>query len=181
MKLLINVHKRLDQLSDMTGRLISWLTLVMVLVTCMVVVARYALDFGSIGMQESVMYMHGMVFMLGIAFTLKEKAHVRVDIFYERFTEQQKAWVDLLGTIFFLMPVAIFIGITSLDYVALAWSLGEVSSQPGGLPGVYLLKTLLPLMAATLALQGISEAIKNLLVLLGRHQGSNTDGENVNA
>ncbi len=158
----------IDQLSSFTGRAISYLTLVMVLVTCGVVGARYLLGAGSIGLQESVMYMHGIVFMLGIAFTLKENAHVRVDVLYEKFSPKTRAWVDLIGSLVFLLPVAIFIGISSLDYVALAWSMKESSGQPGGLPGVYLLKTLIPLMAGLLALQGVAEIIRNGLIVSGR-------------
>lgn len=171
MRLLNTIAEKIDLLSDITGRLVSGLTILMAIVTCIVVAARYAFNLGSVGLQESVMYMHGAVFMLGIAFTLKENAHVRVDVFYERFSRRAKALVDLAGTLFLLMPVAAFIGLSSLDYVALAWSLKESSGQPGGLPGVYLLKTLIPAMAAALALQGLAEIMRNALVLAGRETG----------
>ena len=162
------IADRVDRLSDITGRLISYLTLFMVIVTCLVVTTRYVFNLGSTGLQEAVMYMHAVVFMLGIAFTLKEKAHVRVDVLYQRFSTRTRALVDLVGTLVFLLPVAMFIGVTSLDYVALAWSLKEASGQPGGLPAVFLLKTLIPLMAATLALQGLSEIVKNLFIIAGK-------------
>ena len=137
----------------------------MVIVTFMVVIARYLFSINSIALQESVMYMHGSVFMLGIAFTLKEKEHVRVDVLYERFNERTRALVDMLGAILFLLPVNAFIFWISLDYVNFSWSLSESSAQPGGLPGVFLLKTLIPVMAGLVTLQGLAEFLKALLIL----------------
>ena len=150
----------IDFLNDTIGRGIAWLTLLMVVVTCGVVIARYLMGINSIALQESVMYMHGCVFMLGIAFTLKEKAHVRVDVLYERYSDQVRALIDMLGTILFLIPVNAFIFWISLEYVNFSWSLSESSAQPGGLPAVYLLKTLIPVMAGLVTLQGIAEFLK---------------------
>ncbi|MBO6563647.1 MAG: TRAP transporter small permease subunit [Pseudomonadales bacterium] len=134
----------------------------MVVVTCGVVVARYVFNFGSIALQETVMYMHGAVFLLGIAFTLKEQGHVRVDVLDEKFSERTRAVIDILGNLLFLLPVAGYILWASLDYVSFSWSVKESSAQPGGLPGVYLLKTLIPIMAALLILQGLSETCKSI-------------------
>lgn len=160
----------IEKLSDLVGRGISWLTLAMVLVTCGVVLARYVFSIGSIALQESVMYMHGLVFMLGIGFTLKERGHVRVDVFYERMSERTKTLVDMAGHLFFLVPVSVFIFWISLDYVIFAWKLRESSGQPGGLPGIYLMKTLIPVMAVLLLLQGIAEFLKGLARLTGLRQ-----------
>jgi TRAP-type mannitol/chloroaromatic compound transport system permease small subunit len=137
----------------------------MVVVTCAVVTARYLFNFGSIGLQESVMYMHGAVFMLGIAFTLKEQGHVRVDVLYERFPPRVKVCIDIAGHLLLLIPFSIFILWTSLEYVSFSWSLRESSGQPGGLPAVYLIKGLIPAMAVLLLLQGISEILKGFLSL----------------
>ena len=140
----------------------------MVLFTCGVVAARYIFNVGSIGMQELVMYLHGCVFMIGIAFTLKEKGHVRVDVLHERFSEKNKAIIDIIGTLLFLMPFCLFIFFVSLEYVRFAWSVQESSPDPGGLPGVFLLKTLIPVMAILVGLQGISGVLKNLSRLMSR-------------
>jgi len=140
----------------------------MVIVTCAVVLARYVFGVGSIALQESVMYMHGIVFMLGIAFTLKEQGHVRVDVLHEKFSRRTRTLIDIAGTILFLLPLSIFILLTSLDYVSFAWSLRESSAQPGGLPGVFLVKTLIPVMAALLALQGIAEILRGIVSLAGQ-------------
>ena len=166
--LLTRSYKTIDRLNDLTGRLVSWITLLMVIVTCAVVLARYVFGAGSIALQESVMYMHGIVFMLGIAFTLKEQGHVRVDVLHEKFSRRTRTLIDIAGTVLFLLPVSIFILLTSLDYVSFSWSLRESSAQPGGLPGVFLVKTLIPVMAALLALQGIAEILRGIVSLAGQ-------------
>jgi TRAP-type mannitol/chloroaromatic compound transport system permease small subunit len=152
----------IDTINQITGKVVSLLTLTMVIITCVVVTARYLFNVGSIGLQESVMYMHGAVFMLGIAFTLKEQGHVRVDVLYVKFPPRVKVFIDIVGHLLFLVPFSIFILWTSLDYVSFSWSLKESSGQPGGLPGVYLIKGLIPAMAVLLLLQGISEILKDL-------------------
>ena len=106
------------------------------------------------------MYMHGTVFMLGIAFTLKERGHVRVDVLHERLSLRARAVIEMTGSVSFLIPVSIVMLLSSFEYVGFSWSLKESSAQPSGLPGVYLLKTLIPMMAGLLLLQGISELIK---------------------
>jgi|TARA_Y100000310_G_scaffold49418_1_gene45690 TRAP-type mannitol/chloroaromatic compound transport system permease small subunit len=138
----------------------------MMLITCLVVFLRYLLNMGSIALQESVTYLHGMVFLLGIAYTMKQKAHVRVDIIYQKLDPRTKCWMDLLGTLLFLFPVSIFITWVSIEYVQFSWNLLEGSAEPGGLPGVFLLKSLIPLMAVLLFLQGVAELLRNALILL---------------
>lgn len=144
------------------GRAVAWLTLAMVLVTFLVVMLRYLLDSGYIWMQESVTWMHGLVFMLAAAYTLQHDEHVRVDIFYRRLGTRGRAWVNLLGTLFLLMPTALFIFYTSLDFVARSWRVGESSAEAGGLPALYLLKTVIPLAAVLLLLQGLALALKSV-------------------
>jgi len=164
---------RLDRLAEITGQVTAWLTLALVLVTFTVVVLRYAFQFGSIAMQESILYLHASVFMLGAAYTLRYDGHVRVDIFYRGFSAKHKALVNLLGSLLLLLPVCIFLLWTSWSYVATAWSLHEGSREAGGLPYVYLLKTLIPLSALLLILQGISQALAGLGTLLAPHDDDN--------
>ncbi|MDG1705477.1 MAG: TRAP transporter small permease subunit [Porticoccaceae bacterium] len=158
----------IDRLTEIIGRVISWLTLIMVFLVVTVVVMRYFLEMGSIALQELVTYIHAMVFMLGIAFTLKRGGHVRVDIFYRDFPAQRKALVDLLGGLFFLLPVTLLIFVTSWDYVAASWAITETSAENNGLPFIYLLKTLMLIMPGMLLLQGIAEVLKSGLILSGR-------------
>lgn len=157
---------RLDRLAEITGQASAWLTLLLVLVTFTVVVLRYVFQFGSIAMQESIFYLHASVFMLGAAYTLRKDGHVRVDIFYRGFSAKRQALVNLLGSLFLLLPVCIFLLWSSWGYVATAWSIQEGSGEAGGLPYIYLLKTLIPLSALLLILQGISQALAGLGTLL---------------
>ena len=159
----------IDRLTDLCAAGARWLIPVMALLTVIVAVLRYALSAPTIALQESVVYMHAAVFMLGIAVTLKAGAHVRVDILYGRMGPRAKAAVDLAGTVVFLLPVAGFIFYTSLSYVSFSWSLWERSPEPGGLPFVYALKTLIPALATLVTLQGLAEALRSLLVLTGRN------------
>ncbi len=159
--------RTLDRIAEETGRIVSWLTLAMVIVTFVVVVLRYAFNIGWIALQESITYLHAMVFMLCAAYTLKHNAHVRVDIFYQRWSRRTRAWVDLLGTLLLLVPVCLFILSASLDYVSLSWSIHEGSREAGGLDCVYILKTAIPLMAVLLLLQGCALAIHSLLTITG--------------
>ena len=169
------IHTRLkaivtiiNHLNETCGRAVSWLTLVMVLVTFAVVVMRYLFNSGSIAMQESITYMHALVFMLGAAFTLKREGHVRVDIFYRKFGVRARAWVDLLGTLLFLFPVFAFLLWISWDYVSFSWSLQESSQEAGGLPFLYLLKSVILIMPVLMLLQGVAIVANSALVLLGQ-------------
>lgn len=157
----------LDALAERVGRLVSWLTLGMVLATVTVVVLRYAAGVGLIWLQESVNWMHSLVFMLGAAYTLKADEHVRVDVFYRGMSERRKAVINLAGTILFLLPLCAFLLVESWQYVATSWRIAERSREAGGLPMIYLLKTVIPVMAVLLALQGISMTLRAMLRLRG--------------
>lgn len=150
----------IDSFTDRSGRLLAWLALAMALVTAFVVVMRYGFNLGSIMAQEAVTYMHACLFMLGAAYALKAGAHVRVDIFYRNFSPRTRAWIDSLGGIVFLLPLCAFILVSSWDYVAESWAIRETSAEPGGIPAVFLLKSLIPLMAVNLFLQGLAETLR---------------------
>lgn len=155
----------IDAFTDQCGRLLAWLTLGMALVTTLIVILRYGFNIGSIMAQESVIYMHGALFLLGAGYALKTGAHVRVDIFYRSFSARGKAWINCLGGIVFLLPLCAFILASSWDYVVESWGMRETSPEPGGIPAVYLLKSLIPLAAINLALQGIAEILRGALLL----------------
>ena len=159
-----------DRFTDSFGRLLAWLVLLMMLAMAAVVVLRYGLEVGSIALQESITYMHACLFMLGLAYTLKHNGHVRVDIFYQRFSSRQRAWVNSLGGIIFLLPLCLFIVGISWDFVSQSWAVREVSTEPGGIPAVFLLKTLIPIMAINLAIQALTEVLRNTLVLIAGDQ-----------
>lgn len=148
----------LDRCSELLGKASSWLTLFMVLVTFVVVVMRYVFDLGFIWLQESVVWMHAFVFMVGAAYTLQQEEHVRVDIFYRDMSAKGRAWVDILGVLLFLFPLCAFLAWAAFDFVAVSWRLQEASRESGGLPYplIPLLKSILVVMPITVALQGFS-------------------------
>lgn len=156
----------LDSVAEYTGTTTAWLTGIMVIVACTVVTLRHVFGIGSVALQESVTYMHALVFMLGAAYALKTGDHVRVDIFYRKMSAHARAWVDVLGSLLFTLPLMIFIGWGSMEFVSESWRIGEGSTDSGGLGGVYLLKSLLPLMALSVSLQAIAEMLRSLLVLM---------------
>lgn len=156
-----------EAVNTWVGRVVAWLAVLMVVVTFLVVVLRYAFDLGWIAMQESVTYMHAALFMLGAAYTLQRDGHVRVDIFYQKLSRRGRALIDLAGTLFLLFPVAVFMAWASWGYVADAWAIHEGSREASGIPGVYLLKTLILVMPALLLLQGSALVVRNGLYLAG--------------
>ena len=160
----------LDRISAVTGKAAAWLTLFMVVVTFVVVVMRKLLDVGFIWVQESVVWMHAVVFMLGAAYTLRDEEHVRVDVFYRAMTPVRRAWVDLIGVVIFLLPVCLFLGWNSFDFVTQSWSIREASRESGGLPYPFvpMLKTVILLMPAAVALQGLSLFLRSLRTIRGR-------------
>ncbi|MFO7552282.1 MAG: TRAP transporter small permease subunit [Haliea sp.] len=167
MALLPLTVRTIDRFTEASGRLLAWLLLAMALLTTAVVVLRYGFNTGSIMAQEAIIYLHGCVFMLGAAYTLKHDGHVRVDIFYRRFSPRGQAWINALGGIVFLMPLCGFILVSSWDYVEASWVIRETSAEAGGIPAVFLLKTLLPLLALNLFLQALAETLRNAAILVG--------------
>src|SRR5579862_1749516 len=155
----------IDRAIAAIGRAAAWCCLYVVIAEFAVVAMRYALGMGSIKLQESVLYAHAGLFMLAAAWTLQVDGHVRVDIFYAQAKPRTRAIVDLVGAIVFLFPVAIAVAALSLPYVERSWTILEGSRETSGLPFVYLLKTLIPLFALLIGLQGIAQAIRAALVL----------------
>lgn len=164
------ISRAIDRFSAVTGNAVAWLTLGMVLVTFLIVILRYVFNLGPIWLQETVIWMHAAVFMLGAAATLQRDDHVRVDIFYRGLSAVRRAWVDLAGVLVFLLPLCGFLLYTSYDYVAASWALREGSRDAGGLPFpmVPLLKTMLLVMPLAVALQGVSLLLASLARLRGR-------------
>ena len=155
-----------DEFTERSGRALAWVCLLLAITTGLIVALRYGLGLGSVALQESITYMHSLLFMLGAAFTLRRDGHVRVDIFYRRFSPRQQAWVNAVGAILFLLPFCFFLLAISADFVQEAWRIREGSPDPGGIHAVFLLKSLIPLMALSLLLQGLAELARNTLTLI---------------
>ena len=157
-----------DRLNDALGRGVAWLTLAMVLVAFAVVILRYVYAVGWVWMQESYVWLHGIVFMLGAGYTLLHNGHVRVDIFYRAAGLRYKAVVDLLGSLLLLLPMVVVVFLVSQPYVVASWQKLEESRQAGGLPGLFLLKTVILAFSLLLGLQGLALAGRSVLALAGR-------------
>jgi TRAP-type mannitol/chloroaromatic compound transport system permease small subunit len=157
----------IDRINAAIGRASAWCGLYIVVVEFAVVVMRYALGIGSIRLAESVIYAHAALFMLAAAWVLQTDGHVRVDIFYAEAKPRTRAAINLLGAVIFLAPFAVALVMLSVPYVERSWSTFERSREASGLPFVYLLKTLIPLFALLIGLQGLAQAIRSVLVLSG--------------
>ena len=154
----------------LVGKGVAWLSLLMVLLTFGIVVLRYGFNLGWIWLQESVTYLHAMVFMLAAAWTWQIDEHVRVDIFYREHTPRQKALVNLVGCLLFLVPVCVFLIMMSWRYVGAAWNSMEGSREAGGLPLVYLQKTLILVLPVMLLAQAV-ETIRGCIRTLAQKSG----------
>ncbi len=155
----------LNRITHVTGIAVAWLLPVMVGLTSLIVLQRLLFDSGSIALQEAVTYFHATVIMLAGAFTLGVDGHVRVDIFYRKMKPVQRAWVDVLGCLLFLLPLAVLCVALSYEYVLAAWKIREGSADAGGIGGVFLLKTLIVINGALLIIQALAGLLKNLVTL----------------
>ena len=166
-----NVYKNLIDFGDSSierlGNVLNVLMIALVFVVIVVVVGRYFFEIGSVALQELTTYLHATIFMLGIAYTLKHDGHVRVDIFYRNFSKRSQALINVIGGLVFILPISVFIGWSSWEYVLASWSIMETSIENNGLPFVYLLKTVMLIMPFLLVIQGLITVTKNLLALYG--------------
>lgn len=150
----------IHQFTERTGKAIRWLTLFMMVLMTVVVVLRYGFLWGSIALQESVLYLHAFTLMLAMAYTLKGNQHVRVDIIYRQQPEDKKNKINKWGHVLFLIPTCVFIIYSSWFYVLQSWRVMEKSQEAGGVPLVFLLKSLLIVMPVLLILQAVAELIQ---------------------
>jgi TRAP-type mannitol/chloroaromatic compound transport system permease small subunit len=162
---MLPIADRIDRLTRAVGRAAAWLAAAIVLMQFALVVARYVFSFGSIWLTQSVIYGHAMLIMLAAAWTLAAGGHVRVDVFYAHASARAQAMVDLIGSLLLLLPFALTLLWLSVPYAARSWAILERSQEVGGLPLVFLLKTLIPLFAVLMVLQGVAQAIRAAAVL----------------
>ena len=154
--------RSIEQFNRLLGKVAAYFALIMMLAQIFSVVARYVFSFGLISVQETVIYGHALIFLLGSAFVLQENKHVRVDVIYEALSHKARRWVDLIGLIGFVLPVAGVILWFSWPYVARSWSTFEGSRQAGGLPAIFLLKTAILIFAVSVLLQVVATVARIL-------------------
>jgi TRAP-type mannitol/chloroaromatic compound transport system permease small subunit len=173
--------RAIDRLNESIGVTVAWLALGLVLVEFTVVLMRYVFGVGSVKMQESIVYMHAIVFMVAAGYTLLHNGHVRCDIFYAAASPRRRALIDLIGVAIFLLPTCALIAWAAWPYVAQAWAVREGSPEGRlGIPGVFLLKSIILVFAALVALQGVALALHSALRLAGREPAESAapgDGE----
>lgn len=157
----------IEWLNHKVGMAAAWLTTALVLIICFDVFNRYLLNKSFVAVQELEWHLFAIIFLLGAAYTLKQNAHVRVDIFYAKASERTRALIDLIGSLLLLIPFCLLIIWTSKDFVLSSYAIAETSPDPGGLPARFLLKGTLPFAFFLVLLQGIAMALKSLLRLLG--------------
>ena len=170
--------RAIDRLNEAIGVSVAWLALLTVLVEFTVVLMRYVFGVGSVKMQESIVYMHATVFMVAAGYTLLHNGHVRCDIFYAAAAPRRKALIDLIGVFIFLLPMCALIAWVASPYVAAAWAVREGSPEGSlGIPGVFLLKSIILVFAGLLALQGVALALHSVLRLAGVENAGATAGD----
>jgi len=177
----------LEAVSEVAGRWTSWLVLLLVILTLIVAVPRYllsnetflslnllSLDWEAIrngygqmvnALGDSIQYVHAIIFMVGVSYAMKHNDHVRIDIFYRNLSTRGQAWVNIIGCLLLFYPTFIFLLLMSWDYVLNSWAIGEASSRPGGLPFIYLLKSLLLIMPIMMMIQGTAWLLRNIQIL----------------
>ncbi len=166
MKTLLALARQIDRLSRFAAVVALWLVLICALVSAGNAMSRYALDLSSNAWLELQWYMFGGTVLLGAPHLLNKNGHIRVDILYARLNDRQRAWLDLLGLLLFLLPFCYFMVIYSWPWFVEAWQINEVSANAGGLIR-WPVKLLLPVGFALLSLQGLSEIIKRVAALRG--------------
>lgn len=152
------------------GHSVAWLTLMLVVLASLAVILRYGFDFSSTKLDESLLYVHGLIFMLGLAYTYQQNQHVRVDVFYERASKRRKDWINLLGAVFFVLPMVSFIIWSGWDYVAASWAIQERSADASGLAYLYLLKSVILISAGLVLLQTLAFIVQYSLALFAADQ-----------
>jgi len=165
-KRLLRISSLIDSLNERIGRLVMWGVLVATLVATGNALAKHFLGQGSNAWLEAQWYLFGALFLLGAGYTLKHNGHVRIDVIHQRFSPRTRAWIDLAGSLLFLLPFAGLLAWLSWPLFAESWRIHEMSPDDGGLLR-WPVKLLLPVGFGLLFLQGISEAIKNLGIIRG--------------
>ncbi len=164
---------KLENISTMIGKAVSYILFLLMLTTVTVVIIRYLFQSGSIALQELTVYLHASIFTLAAGYGLQRNAHVRVDIFYQKMNEIQQAYINIIGTLFLLIPFCVFCFWSAWPYVLRSWEIGEKSADAGGIPAVFLLKTLILLMVVVLLFQALIELIRNILLVFHKAEHLN--------
>ena len=166
MNFLLSISRLIDALNERIGKLVYWLVLVMVLVSSGNAMSRYALSIASNAWLELQWYLFAAVFLLCSGYTLRHNEHIRIDVISGRLSRRGQMWIDIFGTLFFLLPMAAYITWLSWPIFMNAWNSNEISGSAGGLIR-WPARALVPAGFCLLTLQGLSELIKRIAFLQG--------------
>ena len=172
----------INRFSDALGKLTAILFILLLLNVFYDVIMRYLFNDVSIGMQELEWHLYASIFLLSIPYALYKEGHVRVDIIYAGLDARKQAWIDLFGSIFFLIPFALLVAWYGIDFTYESYDLGERSGDPGGLPYRWIIKSVIPLAFFAISISGIGLILKSINTLRKKpsalskneHQGSST-------
>ena len=171
-KTFLTIIKSIDSVNEFIGKAVSYLSFLLVIIVTTDVVMRYGFNISFVSVEEMEWHLYALIFLLGAGYTLRHNAHVRVDVIYQRLSKRARALINIIGVLLFLFPGCYLVIKTSIPFVHSSWIMHEASADPGGLPARYILKAMIPIAFALLALQGISMLLKNTCVFLGMDPGN---------
>ena len=157
----------IEAINEIIGRGVSWVTFGLVIVVFVDVVMRYLFETSFVFVQEMEWHLFSVIFLIGAGYTLVHDEHVRVDIFYQKMSKKKQAWVNLIGTLFFLFPGCYMIIATAIPFVMDSVSVMEGSPDPGGIPYRFILKSAIPVGIGLVMLQGVALLLRSLATILG--------------
>lgn len=165
MKILNGYINFVTKLSNITGKIFAWVTLLLIILICYDVSMRYLFNSSSVWFQELEWHFFALIFLGGAAYTFKEDENVRIDVFYGKYTERTKAIFNIVGTLLLLIPFCVVVIVSSESFVMNSFAVRETSPDSGGLPARYLLKSFIIISFIFILLQGISYILTNFLTL----------------
>lgn len=168
--MLLKLENIINSFSDLLGKIAGLLLILLLLNVFYDVVMRYLFNDVSIGMQELEWHLYSTMFLLGVSYSLRHNGHVRVDLFYERASAKTQGWIDILGTLLFLIPFTVLVGYYGIDFMLNAYEMGETSGDPGGLPHRWIIKSMIPFAFFSIAISGIGLILHSINRIRGIHR-----------
>ncbi len=165
--MLVKIEAVFDSVINIVGKITSVLLFLMILNVFFDVIMRYFFRNSSVGMQEMEWHLFSIIILLGVSVALKDEGHVRVDFLYEKYSVRKKALLNILGTLFFLMPLALLIATGSIQFVMDSYSINEISEDPGGLTHRWIIKSMIPISFTFLIFTAIGYIVKNINIYRG--------------
>jgi len=164
---LLSLERGITRFSNLLGVVSTVLFIGLLFNVFYDVLMRYVFNDVSIGMQELEWHLYAAIFLLGIPYGIQHGGHVRVDLIYENLPLKGKAWIDLLGCIFLLMPFTLLVGYYGIGFAHEAYALGETSGDPGGLPYRWIIKAVIPFAFFSMAISGLGMVIRSINAIRG--------------